>query len=124
MDDYDWERLGGGGLAQIDLAGGAVMASGQFGDDLAWGSGGVAVVVADGVPCGVGRCGELHALVPGERVTTQLTSGLAPHPLGIAHAAVVGAELVMGFNRGGYQLHQVPVPSISRLVRDRAARRV
>jgi hypothetical protein len=124
LDDYDWERLGGGGLAQIDLASGAVMASAHFGDDLAWGSGGVAVVVADGVPCGVGRRGELHGLVPGERVTTQLTPGLAPHPLGIAHAAVVGAQLVMGFNRGGYQLHQVPVPTISRLIRDRAARRV
>lgn len=124
LDDYDWERLGGGGLAQIDLASGAVVASAQFGADLAWGSGGVAVVVADGVPCGVGRRGELHALAPGERVTTQLTPGLAPDPLGIAHAAVVGAQLVIGFNRGGYQLHQVPLPIISRLVRDRAARRV
>jgi hypothetical protein len=33
-------------------------------EDLAWGSGGVALVVVDGVPCGVGRSGELHALRP------------------------------------------------------------
>ncbi|HWD52655.1 MAG TPA: hypothetical protein VG412_09655 [Acidimicrobiales bacterium] len=124
LGDYDWDRLGGGGLAQIELATGAVMASAQFGADLGWGSGGVAVGVADGVPWGVGRCGELYALVPGERVTTQITPGLSPHPLGIAHAAVVGTQLVMGFNRGGYQLHQVPVPTINRLVRDPAARRV
>ena len=105
LDDYDWEQLRGGGLAQLDLASGAVVASARFGDDLAWGSGGVALVVADGVPCGVGRCGELHALPPGARVTTRLTTELAPHPLGIAHAAVVGGQLVIGFNRGGYQLH-------------------
>ena len=79
------------------------MASARFGDDLAWGSGGVALVVADGVPCGVGRRGDLHALPPGAPVTTQLTGELAPHPLGIAHAAVVGDQLVIGFNRGGYR---------------------
>ncbi len=118
LDDYDWEQLGGGGLAQIDLASGAVLASARFGDDLAWGSGGVAVVVADGVPCGVGRRGELHALPPGKRETIQLTGGQGPDPLGIAHAAVVGAQLVIGFNRGGYQLHTVPLRTISRLVPD------
>lgn len=123
LDDYDWERLGGGGLAQIDLAGGDVMASARFGDDLAWGSGGVALVVADGVPCGLGRRGELHTLAPGERETTQLTPGLAPQPLGIAHAAVVGDQLVIGFNRGGYKLHRVPLATISRLLRDRPDRR-
>jgi hypothetical protein len=123
LDDYDWERLGGGGLAQIDLASGDVMASARFAEDLAWGSGGVALVVADGVPCGLGRRGELHALVPGERETTQLTPPLAPQPLGIAHAAVVGDQLVIGFNRGGYKLHRVPLTTISGLRRERQARR-
>jgi hypothetical protein len=124
LDDYDWEELGGGGLAQLDLNSGALMASARFGEDLAWGSGGVALVVVDGVPCGVGRFGELHALPPGAPVTTQLTSGLGPHPLGIAHAAVVGGQLVIGFNRGGYELHQVPLRTVSELVRGLAVRRV
>jgi hypothetical protein len=116
VDDYDWEQLGGGGLAQLDLSTGAAVASARFGGDLAWGSGGTALVVADGVPYGVGRSGELHALTPGAGVTTRVTDGLAPHPLGIAHAAVVGDQLVIGFNRGGYRLHVVPLGTLSRLV--------
>ena len=80
VDDYDWERLGGGGLAQLDLASGAVVSSARFGDDLAWGSGGVALVVADGVPCGVGRYGELYALAPGAEVTARLTDEAGPVP--------------------------------------------
>jgi hypothetical protein len=123
LDDYEWENLGGGGLAQLDLTSGDVVASAHLGDDLAWGSGGVPLVVADGVPCGVGRCGELHVLAPGARVTTRVTGALAPHPLGIAHAAVVGRQLVMGFNRGGYQLHTVPLPTLSHLIRSLPARR-
>ncbi len=124
LDDYDWEQLGGGGLAQLDLASGAVVATARFGDDLAWGSGGVAVVVAEGVPCGVGRRGELHVLPPGALMTTQLTSELSGHPLGIAHAAVVGDQLVVGFNRGGYELHQLSLPTISSLVRSLPVHRV
>jgi hypothetical protein len=123
VDDYDWEQLRGGGLAQLDLASGAVMSSARFGHDLAWGSGGVALVVADGVPCGVGRRGELHALPPGAKVTTPITGELSPDPLGIAHAAVVGDQLVTGFNRGGYRLHTMPVRTVSQLVRDLPARR-
>src|ERR1700722_15676982 len=124
LDDYDWEQLRGGGLAQFDLASGAVVAAARFGEDLAWGSGGVALVVVDGVPCGVGRCGELHALPSGARATTRLTTELAPHPLGIAHAAVVGDQLVMGFNRGGYQLHTISLRTVSQLVLSLPDRRV
>jgi hypothetical protein len=123
VDDYDWEQLGGGGLAQIDLASGVVVSSARFGGDLAWGSGGDALVVVGGVPCGVGRYGELHALFPGAQTTTRLTDGLAPKPLGIAHAAVVGGQLVIGFNRGGYRLHTMPLRTINQLVRRLPARR-
>jgi len=123
VDDYDWEQLGGGGLAQLDLASGVVESSARLGDDLAWGSGGVPLVVADGVPCGVGRRGELYGLAPGAGMTNQLTGKLAPEPLGIAHAAVVGDQLIIGFNRGGYRLHTIPVPTVSQLVRDPPARR-
>jgi hypothetical protein len=116
VDDYDWEQLGGGGVAQLALSDGATLATARFGEDLAWGSGGVAVVVADGVPYGVGRFGELHALPPGADVTTRVTDPLAPQRLGIAHAAVVGDQLVVGFNRDGYRLHAVPLSTLSRLV--------
>ena len=123
LDDYAWESLGGGGLAEIDLATGNVVASARFGDDLAWGSGGAALVVADGIPYGLGRRGEVHGLAPGEPVTTQLTGALAEQPLGIAHVAVVGDQLVIGFNRGGYRLHTVSLPTVSQLLRDRPAHR-
>jgi hypothetical protein len=76
------------------------------------------------VPCGVGRYGDLHVLLPGARVTTRLTGALASHPLGIAHAAVVGRQLVMGFNRGGYQLHTVPLHTVSQLIGGLPVRRV
>ncbi len=123
VDDHDWEQLVGGGLAQLDLASGAVVASARFGDDLAWGSGGVALVVADGVPCGVGRHGEVHALAPGAPVTTQLTSKAGGQPFGIAHAAVIGGQLVIGFNRGGYELHKLSLRTINHLVRNSPAHR-
>jgi len=124
LDDYDWERLGGGGLAELDLASGAVVRSARFGADLAWGSGGVPVVLADGVPCGVGRRGELHALPPGAPATVQLTGELAPHPLGIAHAAVVDGQLVFGFNRGGFELHTTSLRTVSELIRGGPLHRV
>jgi hypothetical protein len=57
-------------------------------------------------------------------VTTRLTTELAPHPLGIAHAAVVAGQLVVGFNRGGYQLHTISLRTVSQLVRSLPDRRV
>ena len=60
---------------------------------------------------------------PVREMTTRLTGELAPHPLGIAHAAVVGGQLVIGFNRGGYRLHTVPLRTVSQLVRGLPARR-
>ncbi len=123
LDDYDWGQLGGGGLVQLDLDTGSAVASARFGADLAWGSGGGPMVVADGMPCGVGRYGDVHVLPPGQPVTSRLTDRLAPDPLGIAHAAVVGDQLVFGFNRGGYRLHRVPLRTISRLGRSLPDRR-
>lgn len=124
VDDYDWEQLGGGGLAQLDLATGALLSSAQFSHDLAWGSGAVPIVVVDGVPCGVGRRGEVYALAPGAGMTARLTPELAPDPLGIAHVAVVGGQLVIGFNRGGYRLHTISLRSVSQLGRGLQPRRV
>ncbi len=124
VDDYDWEQLGEGALSSSISPLVPSCHPHGFGDDLAWGSGGVALVVADGIPCGVGRCGELHALAPGADVTARLTNGLAPDPLGIAHAAVVGNQLVIGFNRGGYRLHTMPLQTVSQLVRGLRTRTV
>lgn len=123
VDDYRWDQLGGGGLVELDLRTGSVLTSARFGDDLAWGSGGVPMVVIDGLPCTVGRRGELHGLAPGALETTRLTDELASEPLGIAHAAVVGDQLVVGFNRGGYRLHLMPIPSLRRMLRDPRLRR-
>ncbi len=123
LDDYDWEQLRGGGLARLDLDSGDVAASARFGGDLAWGSGGAPLVVTDGVPCGIGRRGELHVLTAGAEVTTLVTDGVSPDPLGIAHAAVVGGQVVFGFNRGGYRLHSVPSETVVRLARNSRFRR-
>ena len=123
VDDYDWENWEEGVLPNSTSPAVSSCRPARFGHDLAWGSGGVPLVVVDGVPCGVGRRGELYGLAPGAGVTAQLTGELAPDPLGIAHAAVVGGQLVIGFNRGGYRLHTIPVPTVSRLVRDLPARR-
>ena len=113
IDDYDWERLHGGGLAQLDSDSGEVLGAAVFGGDLAWGSGGVPFVLAGGVPCGVGRRGQLHRLGPGATVTVQVTDQLASRSLGIAHAVVVGDRIVFGFNRGGYRLHAASTGAVT-----------
>ena len=114
LDDYDWEQLKGGGLAQLDAVTGEVLRTAAFGADLGWGSGGVPFVLADGVPCGVGRHGQLHGLESEAAVTGQVTDRLASRSLGIAHAAVVGDQIVFGFNRGGYRLHAASAEAVSR----------
>jgi hypothetical protein len=123
VDDYRWDELRGGGLVQLDLASGAVLTTARFGEDLAWGSGGVPLALLDGVPCGVGRRGELHVLLPGAGETTRLTEEPSREPLGIAHVAVVGDRLVVGFNRGGYRLQVTPLATIGALARDLPLRR-
>ena len=112
LDDYDWTQLRGGGLTALDLATGEVVVSARFGGDLAWGSGGVTVVLVRGEPCGIGRRGELHLL--DDAVTIASSAPIALDSPGIAHAAVVGDQLVVGFNRGGYRLHTWPVSAIGR----------
>jgi hypothetical protein len=114
VEDYDWEQLKGGGLVQLDLASGEVIQSARLGCDLAWGSGAVPLVVADGAPYGVGRHGELYLFSPQASASTSVVEPITTHSLGIAHAAVVGDQIVYGFNRGGYQLHTSPTQTINR----------
>jgi hypothetical protein len=105
FDDYDWESLRGGGFAGINVVDGTVLASGQLPSEMAWGNGGVAVVVAGGVLCGLGRTGRLHRLTGGSERDRAVTAPLSATSLGIAHAAAVGGRVLFGFNRGGYILH-------------------
>jgi hypothetical protein len=110
VDDYDWERLGGGGFAVVD-AGGEVMVDGNLPGDVAWGTGGVAVGVLGGSLVAAGRTGRLHVVDPRRRADDRATAPLAPTSLGMAHLAVVGQRAVWGFNRGGYRLHASGPPA-------------
>jgi len=105
IDDYDWEKLRGGGFAALDLADGNTVVRGRFAHDVAWGNGGAAVVIAAGLVCGIGRTGEVHAYGTAGGESGGRTDAIASDSLGIAHAAVVGDRILYGFNRGGYRLH-------------------
>jgi hypothetical protein len=112
IDDYDWEALHGGGFAGLDPTDGKVVVAGRFPDDLAWGTGGVAVVRIPGGVCGIGRTGELHVARAGDGASVAVTAPIAARSLGIAHAAAVGPNIVYGFNRGGYRLHTAAVAAL------------
>jgi hypothetical protein len=104
-DDYDWEALQGGGFAVLRPTDGQTVACGRLPDDIAWGTGGVAVA-----PCGrglvaAGRTGSLHVVDAGNNRQPPSTPALADTSLGIAHLAVDGQSVLVGFNRGGYRLH-------------------
>jgi hypothetical protein len=103
VDDYDWDLLRGGGFAALDPGDGTIVSAGSLPGDVAWGTGGVAVVRAGASLCAVGRAGTLHTL---DTTTSswRATPALAPCSLGIAHAAVVDERVLYGFNRGGYRL--------------------
>ncbi len=105
VDDYRWEDLHGGRFAGIDLSNDRVVFGGDLPDDVAWGNGGVAVVMALGRLCAVGRTGRLHRLADPRTGRFASTAPLAQSSLGIAHATAVGDHVLYGFNRGGYRLH-------------------
>jgi hypothetical protein len=113
VDDYDWEKLRGGGFAALDLADGSTVVGGRFAHDLAWGNGGTAVVIAAGLVCGIGRTGEVHIYSTVGGKSGGRTAAFASDSLGIAHAAVVGDRILYGFNRGGYRLHTVALSTLA-----------
>jgi hypothetical protein len=113
IDDYDWEKLRGGGFAALDVSDGSTVVGGRFAHDLAWGNGGTAVVIAAGLVCGIGRSGELRVYNTADGEPRARTDGFAADSLGIAHAAVVGDRILYGFNRGGYRLHTVTLSAIA-----------
>jgi hypothetical protein len=113
IDDYDWEKLRGGGFAGLDLTDGSTVVRGRFAHDLAWGNGGSAVVMAAGLLCGIGRTGEVHAYDTADGHPGGRADAFASDSLGIAHAAVVGDRILYGFNRGGYRLHSVALSTLA-----------
>ena len=62
VDDYRWEDLHGGRYTGLDPSNGLMVVAGDLPDEVAWGNGGVAVVMAAGRLCAVGRTGRLHWL--------------------------------------------------------------
>jgi hypothetical protein len=105
VDDYRWEDLQGGCYAGLDPSNGRTVVAGALPDEVAWGNGGVAVVMVLGRLCAVGRTGRLHWLADAETGRFVSSASLAESSLGIAHAAAVGDRVLYGFNRGGYRLH-------------------
>ncbi len=104
VDDYNWEQLSGGGFAALDPADGQEIVSGPLPEDVAWGTGGVAVAPFGGLLVAAGRTGRLHVMDPAGEASPWSTAPLAATSLGIAHMAVVGETVFCGFNRGGYRL--------------------
>jgi len=111
VDDYRWEDRRGGCYTGLDPSDGRIVVAGDLPDDVAWGNGGVAVVMAGGRLCAVGRTGRLHWLADPRTGRFASTASLAESSLGIAHAAAVGDRILYGFNRGGYRLHASDVRS-------------
>ena len=105
VDDYRWEDLRGGGYSALDPSNGRIVAGAALPDEVAWGNGGVAVVMAGGRLCAVGRTGRLYRLADADTGRFVSSASLAESSLGIAHAAAVGDRILYGFNRGGYRLH-------------------
>ena len=104
VDDYNWDALHGGGFAALRVGDGAVLAEGRLPTDVAWGTGGVAVVPYDGVLLAVTRSGDALVIEPSEPAPQPPATATAARSLGIAHAAAVGTGVLYGFNRGRYRL--------------------
>jgi hypothetical protein len=104
-DDYDWERLRGGGFALLSPADGAELVSGPLPDDVAWGTGGVAVAPCGPLLAAAGRTGRLYLIDPHNQEDRRSSPPVAGQSLGIAHMAVSSGQALCGFNRGGYRLH-------------------
>ena len=86
-----------------------IVVRGRFHQDLAWGTGGVAVAIVPGLVCGFGRRGEIHLFDTRDGEWLGATVPISDASLGIAHGAVLDDHLVYGFNRGGYRLWTLPI---------------
>ncbi len=82
-----------------------VLAAGPLPDDVAWGTGGVAVAPFGSLLAAAGRTGRLHLIDPHNHEDRRSSLPVASQSLGIAHMAVASGRALCGFNRGGYRLH-------------------
>jgi hypothetical protein len=105
VDDYDWERLTGGGFTALDPADGRGVMSGPLPADVAWGTGGVAVAPFGSWLAVAGRTGCMYLVDPRTGAGHRSAGRSTGSSLGIAHLAVSGRRVLCGFNRGGYRLH-------------------
>jgi hypothetical protein len=105
IDDYDWERLSGGRFAVLNPTDGAVITSGPLPDDIAWGTGGMAVAPFGRWLATASRRGCLYLVDPRTGAGHRASGPLANASMGIAHLAIAGGRALCGFNRGGYRLH-------------------
>lgn len=105
VDDYDWERLTGGGFAALDPTDGRAVMNGPLPADVAWGTGGVAVTPFGSWLAVAGRTGCMYLVDPGTGAGHRSAGRSTDSSLGIAHVAVAGRRVLCGFNRGGYRLH-------------------
>jgi hypothetical protein len=110
IDDYDWEQLSGGGFAILEPTNGRIVMCGPLPDDIAWGTGGVAVVPFGRRLATASRRGDLYMVDPRTGASQRAGGPLAAVSLGIAHLAVIGRRALFGFNRGGYRLHSFVEP--------------
>jgi hypothetical protein len=111
IDDYDWEQLSGGGFAALDPATGRIILSAPLPDDIAWGTGGVAVAPFGPWLATASRRGCLYLVDPRTGASHCAAGPVARASLGIAHLAVAGRRALCGFNRGGYRLHSFAEPA-------------
>jgi hypothetical protein len=116
VDDYDWEQLRGGRFVGLDPADGRTVVTGDL-EDVAWGTGGTAVVLTGRLVCAVERTGSLGLYSKDDGRRVGRTPSLASHPLGIAHAAATDDQVLVGFNRAGYTLRRFAAASLERLAR-------
>jgi hypothetical protein len=110
IDDYDWDALRGGGFAAFDPVDGRTVVRGHFAVDLAWGTGGIAVVHTGTALCGIGRRGEVCTFDARDGAPLATTDPISDSSIGIAHAAARDGQVLYGFNRGGYRLHAIQIP--------------
>jgi hypothetical protein len=122
-DDYDWEAIRGGGFTGLDPTDGRVIVRGRFPNDVAWGNGGVAVVMIPGALCAITRTGRVHVFDLQDGSMMTMSAPIANDSLGIAHATAFAGHVIYGFNRGGYRLHAVAAAAIGRAGREHEIRR-
>ena len=92
VDDYDWERLGGGGFAALDPADGRTVMGGPLPETWRGVPGGSPSLRSVAWLVAAGRTGCLHLVDPRTGDSHRSSGPLADTSLGIAHLAVAGGR--------------------------------